>query len=69
MTTTQTLVVPPVYEAMLLGAGASAVKIGVRKVYTCDAMLRTMKSRTYKHAHNVAAMSFGQLVAFVNAGE
>lgn len=67
--TTATYIVPPVYEQAFASiAGAAAVKITARKVHVMNADGKPLASRYYSHAHQVATMSFLQLVDFVKAG-
>jgi len=62
-----TLIVPPLYMAIVLGDGSYGVKISARKVATVDKMGRTLKSCIYRQADKVHTMDFAQLVQFVNA--
>jgi hypothetical protein len=59
-----TLIVPPIYEAQMVGV--TAIKISTRKIYQCDATLRTIKSCRRKTTDDVAKMSFLDLVALVD---
>lgn len=59
-----TLLVAPVYEAQMVGV--TAIKISARKLYQCDALLRTIKSCRRKSTDDVAGMSFLDLVALVD---
>lgn len=60
---TASMIVPPVYEAKLLGV--TAVRITARKVELLDGALRKMQSVFYRAADQVGAKSFAELVAFV----
>lgn len=64
--TTATYVVPPVYEQAFASINrAASVKITTRKVHVLDAAGKSLASRYYSHAHQVATKSFLQLVDFV----
>lgn len=46
--------------------GVTAIKISARKIYQCDAKLRTIKSCRRKSTDDVAKMSFLDLVSLVD---